>query len=313
MNTPTLPDWYANPGDPRIGRGSRRSGRYIRKSLREFAETLVLEFSISSSRARGALSRLDPRAKVLGILALIISVTLTHGALILCAMLGVAVGLALVGGVSATRMTRIWLGVPIFTAAIALPAVTNLVTPGSAVLTIWDFRPGAHLGPWMLPNALTVTGAGLLVAARFLLRATTCVTLSLALAATTDHPALMNALRRLGLPKVFGMTLSMTQRYLGLCVRSAEEIHLARMSRTIAPGPIRGEYRWIASGMGSLFRRTRRLAEDVHDAMVSRGYDGDLRTSTAPRFRVADAVWLIASLTASTAVVVCDRLLGGIG
>lgn len=307
-----LPDWYLNPeAEPLHGDSSRRSSRYLRRALAGLGETLALEFSTSASRATGLLSGLDARAKVVGILALIVCVTLVRGLIPLAAAFLGAVVLALAGGVEIRRLARLWMGVPLFTAAIALPAITNLVTPGNPVLTILHFPPGASVGPWPLPDALTITDWGLIVAARLLLRATDCVTLAFILVATTDHAALMNGLRRLGMPKVFGMTLSMTQRYLALLVRAAEELHLAKMSRTISAGPVRREQRWVASGIAALFRRTHRLAREVHDAMISRGYDGDPRVRKAPGFRVADGVWLAASILIATAIVITDKFLSG--
>jgi cobalt/nickel transport system permease protein len=306
-----LPDWYLNPEVEPLGDSSRRSSRYLRRALARFAEALALDLSTSASRAKGVLSGLDARAKIVGILALIIGVTLVRGLIPLGVVLLAAVILALAGGVGIRRLARLWTGVPIFTAAIALPAITNFVTPGNPVLTILHLPPGASIGPWPLPNALTITDWGLTVAARLLLRATDCVTLAFILVATTDHAALMNGLRRLGMPKVFGMTLSMTQRYIGLLVRAAEELHLAKMSRTISAGPARREQRWVASGIAALFRRTHRLAREVHDAMISRGYDGDLQVRKPPSFRIADGVWLAASVLVAAAIVITDKFLSG--
>ena len=121
-----------------------------------------------------------------------------------------------------------------------------------------------------------MTGSGLIVAGRFLLRSLDCVTLAYLLVATTDPAALLGGLRRLGMPRVFGMVLTMAQRYVAVLLRAAEEIHLAKLSRTIAPARLRGEQRWVAAGIGILFRRTHKLAQEVHLAMISRGYDGEL-------------------------------------
>jgi len=87
--------------------------------------------------------------------------------------------------------------------------------------------------------------------------------------------------------------MTMAQRYVEVILRAAEEIHLAKLSRTISSGPIRAEQRWVAAGMGLLFRRTHRLAGEVHNAMLSRGFDGDLQLGKQPEIQISDAVWLI--------------------
>lgn len=290
-------------------RARRRRASYVRRALAGFARSLASEFSGSHPSQSGPLSRLDPRAKIAGIVVLIVGATLVHGLIPLGLLFGVAMVLAASGGIGVRRLARVWLGVPLFSAAIILPAITNFVTDGRTIVTLWHFGAGARLGPWPLPDALTITDAGLLVAARFLLRIVDCVSLAFILVATTGPGALVNGLRRLGTPKTFGMVLSMSQRYLALLVRAAEEIHLAKLSRTISLGSVRREQRWVASGMGSLFRRTHRLAQEVHDAMISRGYDGDLRPRAAPGLRYADGVWLIASVAVAAALIVSDRLI----
>jgi energy-coupling factor transporter transmembrane protein EcfT len=68
--------------------------------------------------------------------------------------------------------------------------------------------------------------------------------------------------------------LSMMERYLWVLARAAEEIHLAKASRSIARGSLRDEQAWVAAGIGSLFRRTRALGHEVYLAMISRGYTG---------------------------------------
>ena len=90
------------------------------------------------------------------------------------------------------------------------------------------------------------------------------------------------------MPRAFGMVLAMSHRYLVLVMRAAEEIHLAKVSRTMVAGPLKGEQRWVGAGAGILFRRTYRMAQDVHAAMVSRGYDGDPQVGPAEPLRRRD-------------------------
>ena len=74
--------------------------------------------------------------------------------------------------------------------------------------------------------------------------------------------------------------------------RAAEEIHLAKISRSIAPGPLREEQSWVAAGMGSLFRRSHALSQAIFLAMLSRGYTGETRLLDDPPWRARDAVFV---------------------
>ncbi len=264
---------------------------------------------LSTPAAGSWLAHIEPRAKTLGVLALVISATFLQKPWLLLALFVLTLVLAASARLSARRLGRVWLGVPLFSLAIILPATVNIITHGPAVLTLWRFPPGSRLGPWSLPEALTITSTGLVVAERFLLRSLICVTLALVLVASTDAPVLLNALRRLGMPRVFGMVLTMSHRYLTVLLRAAEEIHLAKLSRTITADSMRREQRWVAAGIGILFRRTHRLALEVHVAMLSRGYDGDLQIKPGPRLRPSDQAWLGAVTLAVAGLILAERLI----
>ena len=210
----------------------------------------------------GLLQKLSARVKVLALMGLIVLATLLHGVSELGGLYALCVVLAVLSRIPAKRLARVWLVVPMFSAAVMLPATLSQVTPGSPVLT--------------LHPSLVVTDAGLILAARFILRAAVCVTLVLLLTSTTRPDRLFRGLRSLGVPKVFVMLLSMMERYLWVLARSAEEIHLAKISRSITSGSLHDEQAWVAAGMGSLFRRTRALGHEVYLAMISRGYTGDV-------------------------------------
>ena len=84
------------------------------------------------ARRRGLLQALDPRVRLLGVLALVIAVTLSRKPMVVATLLTLAIVLALLSRVSlATLAKRVWLVVFLFTATIALPAL--FVTPGRAV------------------------------------------------------------------------------------------------------------------------------------------------------------------------------------
>ena len=270
---------------------SHRKRNTVRRALASLGEALAREMA-GERPSESRVSRIEPRAKAVSCLILIVGATLLHGLPTLAALVVGAATAVLVSGITPARLGRMWLGVPMFSLAIALPATLNVVTPGTPVVTL--------LGP------LSVTTDGLIVAGRLVLRSTACITLAFLLVATTDRASLLNGLRRLGMPRAFGMVLAMMQRYLTLLLRSAEEIHLAKLSRTIGGRPLRDEHRWVAAGIGSLFRRTHRLAQETHNAMVSRGYDGDIRVARAPGIGATDLLWPAISLAATLVLMKTD-------
>ena len=248
----------------------------------------------------GLLQQIDPRAKVIGLIGLIVVVTLVHQLTTLALTYGLCLLLAALSAIPARRILHVWLAIPLFSAAIMLPALLDVVTPGHPVVTLWHVA-ALSLGPWRLPSTLTITDNGIFLALRFILRTAVCVTLVLLLTTSTRSHRLFRGLRALGVPVLFIMLLSMMERYLTLFIRAAEEIHLAKISRSIIVGTVRQEQAWVAAGMGALFRRTQSLGNAVYLAMVSRGYTGEVYLLNEPRWQITD--WAFLMIAAGSAVV----------
>lgn len=309
MTKQTLPDWFVSDIPPETSiRSSRKRVGYVRKGLSHLGEVLARDLSTPVC-AHSWLGRMEPRAKLLSVCMLVIASTFLHTLWALLTILAVILAVSFSIGLPIRNLGRIWLGVPLFSLALILPAATNLVTHGEPIMVLWHFNHTVLIGSWMMPNPVAVTDAGFMVASRFLLRTLDCVTLCYLLIASTDSMLLLNGLRRLGMPKVFGMVLTMCQRYLAVIIKSAEEIHVAKISRTITTGPIRSEQRWVAAGMGMLFRRTHKLAQEVQNSMISRGYDGDLQVQAYTRTSFSDVLLFVVCTAGTVALVITDHML----
>ncbi|MEI7833282.1 MAG: cobalt ECF transporter T component CbiQ [bacterium] len=289
-----LPQWMLTnnaASEYAVTRPARKSN-IVRRALGSFANIMRELLDNEAVAARpGLLQGVDARAKVVGLLGLLVVATLAHRPATLAIMLLVGIALALLSQVPPRRLLGAWLAVPLFSAAIMLPAMLNLITPGHAILTLWP----AHtvIGPWTFADGISFTDSGLFVAGRFLLRLTVCVTLALLLTTTTPVARLFRGLRALGVPQLFVTLLGMMSRYLTVFIRAAEEIHLAKISRSPGSGSLRQEQAWVAGGMGSLYRRTRTLGDDIYLAMVARGYIGDIHLLDEPRFELSDWAFLM--------------------
>lgn len=296
-----LPEWI-QPGIVPPGRPAPPSGaasRTARRTLGRIVRASALLLG-GGGTPEGFLARLDARAKLLGVLSLLVASTLASRPESLAAAAGAAWVVALAGGVSPRRLFLILSFVPLFGLALALPAALSPVTPGQPLLVLLRY-PSGSWGPWRWPADLSITAGGLYVALRLLLRTAACLSLAALLTASTPAPALWRALRGLGAPAVFSMTAGMMARYLELLLRAAEEVHLAKISR----GGARGagfERAWAAASLGEIYQKTRRLADEVTRAMVSRGFTGEARLLQDGRFGAGEVLFLLASLAGAVAL-----------
>jgi cobalt ECF transporter T component CbiQ len=301
-----IPEWM-QPAPAAIASGGRARRSPVRGAALAFDRLLGLILQ-PSAEAAGFLHHLEPRAKLVGIGVLVVTATLVHQLALLAALYLASVATGIVSRVRLGSLARIWLAAPIFTAAIALPATLNVVTPGAALTTLWHFSAGAHVGPWRLPPALTVTAPGVIVASRLVLRTATCLSLLALLTASTSPAALLAALRGLGIPRVFVMVTEMMYRYLEVLARAAHDLHLASLSRSLGRGSGRRERRWVAAGIAALFRKTVALSQAVYLAMLSRGYTGEARSLAPPGLARRDVAWIAACCIASACLIAAGRL-----
>ncbi len=106
------------------------------------------------------------------------------------------------------------------------------------------------------------------------------------LASTTSFNELLLAFRSLKTPRLLVAVLGLMWRYLFLMVDEVDRLARARLSRsgrnprsrTQAGGSLIWRARVTGSMTGSLFIRSIERSERVYQAMLARGYDGEIRT-----------------------------------
>lgn len=169
--------------------------------------------------------------------------------------------------------------------------------------------------------ALTVAGVavsrGWLSFASILLRFALTVGALLILVATTGVPSLGRAAERLGAPRAFVQQLLSLYRYLFLTMDEAART--IRAYRLRAVDRTRPDWRTFARILGQLLLRAVARARRVYDAMLSRGFDGEIRMLGGLRFTARDWTFLLGWLAAFAllrfahpARHIGDLLLGGV-
>jgi cobalt ECF transporter T component CbiQ len=254
--------------------GKRRKGSFVAKTIAGAGGILQAAlFSDDVARTRGLLQRLDARAKAVALIGLLVAVGLVHHVFVLLAAYAGTLVLARASALPlGFFVKRVWLFIPIFTGVIVLPATLNIVTEGDVVVS--------------LPFGLGLTRQGLMAAAIITLRVATSISLVLLVTLTTPWARLLAALRALGVPRLFVLVIGMAYRYLFVLLAAVQDMYVARKARAIAPErDARGGRAFVGATAGALFGKAHFLADEVHQAMSSRGYRGDART--LDRFRVA--------------------------
>lgn len=247
--------------------------------------------ALSASPSTQLVQQLDPRSKLIVCLLFILSnLALPDGAWLgfLAAAL-LLFSYSLVAQVSPSfLLRRSWIALPF--ALSALPLIVTL--PGQMI---------AHL-PFG-GNAFIISDQGVVRFSSIVLRSWLSVQMAILLTASTPFPDLLNGLRNLGLPQVLVSVIGLMYRYMSVISDEAHRLLRAREARSARmPGQASGgslvwRARVAGNLVGQLFLRSYERSERVYQAMLARGYTGQLRHVAATRLQSRD--WLALALTLS--------------
>ncbi|GMR04937.1 MAG: hypothetical protein BMS9Abin23_0858 [Thermodesulfobacteriota bacterium] len=244
-----------------------RGGGFIRKNLSDIAHLRKwVADSDESALKSGLLQRLDPAARMAGLLVLVVAASLSRDFYALSVIAAVTAVLAAMSSVKFAGLAKKVLPAFIFT--------TLMITP----VFFGFFSPGTRLAGFSMGSVdFFVTGAGLRAGVFFIARVTTMASLVALLILTTRQMDFFRGIKRFPLPGVFAAALFMTFRYMFVLLKTAEDASMARRSRTIEPSMLRDHGGWFASRVLLFLRKSLFAAEEVGMAMESRGFTGRVR------------------------------------
>jgi cobalt ECF transporter T component CbiQ len=265
----------------------RRRASFVERTIAGLAGAMERAlYAEELAKADGLLQRLDPRVKVVGLLALVVAAALARHILVILGLFGVAIALALLSRVPIrTLATRLWVGALLFTGMLALPAI--FITPGQALYRL-------PLLGW------PITAQGLGAAAYLITRVVTAATFSMLLILCTPWAQVLKALRVLRVPVVFVVILGMTYRYIFLMLQIAQDMFESRQSRMVGTLDGADRRRLASASVGVLLSKSIQLSGDVYLAMLSRGFRGEIYTLDDFQMRARDWIALAGLLAIAT-------------
>jgi cobalt/nickel transport system permease protein len=223
---------------------------------------------------------LDARIKFVLTVAFILTASLTPVAAwpVYILLLAVVLAVEILSGLGISYvLKRAVLALPF--AMAALPVIFTI--KGQALFDL-------SIGPWML----TASSEGVARFVSVAFKSWLSVQAAIVLAASTQFPELLQAMRAVGIPRLLVGMFGLTWRYLFVLVDEALRLMRARMARSGQSGEAGrkpgGSLAWrarMAGGMaGNLFLRAFERSDRIYVAMLSRGYDGEVRTLPLPAF-----------------------------
>lgn len=236
------------------------------------------------------LHQVDPRVKLVLVLAFILITALVpSGAWMIYFLLWVITfSLEIQSGVGwGYFIKRSTLVLPFILAAFPL----IFTEPGDIFFTF-------TIGSWNLEAST----AGLIRFTSIVLKSWISVQIAILLIATTPFPDILTAMRALRIPRLLVTIFGLMWRYLFVLADEAMRLVRARAARSGATGnpdhhsggTISWRARTAGNLAGNLFLRSLERSERIHFAMLSRGYDGEIRSFPQEKMQIFN--WFVLGL-----------------
>lgn len=274
--TEKMPEWLTQKNPARTADVGHES-QWLRKTIEKMRKTV--EKAIASeeiARSNGFLQSINPLAKAIGFLCLLIASGIARSVWPVTAFVGLVIVLAALSRVPLKAFcSRVVETVLFFGLIVAVPLSLRSVTSGPS-----EFR---ILG-------VDVSSTGLHSSEMILLRLCAGISLAMVWTLTTKWNELLQSLRAIGVPQMFLAAATLTYRYLFVVVEALAEMVEARTSRQVVPNGKNQGRTYAGRGTAILFAKSQAFTEEVHQAMVARSFDRIRRTRINSNWKAIDSI-----------------------
>jgi energy-coupling factor transporter transmembrane protein EcfT len=266
------PRWYSAKT---TGAASRTS--FLDRGIEHFAKLIKTTYvQWETARKEGFFQKLDARVKVLFLLFFVVIVSMKRTLLPEVAIGVFVFALAALSRLNLFSFYRrvIFFGF-VFGFLVALPSSLNIITRGEVVMPIVHLSKAYHFWVYHIPETVGITRQGIEGVAMLTLRVINSLSLSFLVIYTTPFPEIIKALKSLKVPDPFLMIITLAYKYIFIFARTLEDVYLAKRSKIIEVNA-QETRNWVAGRMAFLLRKTRVRCEDVFNAMLARGFSGNV-------------------------------------
>jgi len=248
------------------------------------------------SKYPGILQNMESRIKIITLIIFIIGSVLSKNILTLIVFNSIALILAYLSKIPLLQyLKRVYFFIPIFAGIIAIPVMFNLMTPGKDLIIILD---STHI---------SITYEGVVYAITFTLRVATCVSFAVLIPITTQWNRVTSAMNKLGVPDVVITITNLAYRYIFLLLNFVLDMMYSRKSRVVNKLDMVESWKEAGKAIGALFIKTYEMGEDVYYAMLSRGYNGEIKHIYREQIGIKDILFLLFSIITTVSLVLFDR------
>lgn len=276
-----VPSFLQNPPSLSILKpsGQRQKVSFIEKGINYLTviiETAYAQWELASRE--GWLQKIDARFKVFFLLFFVFIISLKHSFVV---MTGLGIFFFILVMLSKLNLIdfykRVFLFSFFFGFLVTLPATFNFISKGQVILPLFSFSQPYTFWIYQIPQEVGITKEGLQSMLLLVLRLANSLTLSFLIIYTTPFPEIIKALKALRIPDSILMIITLAYKYILLFTQTAQAMHLAYKSRFITKSPKELAKKWMASRLFILFKKNQAKGEEIFRAMLSRGFNNQIK------------------------------------
>jgi cobalt/nickel transport system permease protein len=294
-----LPDFLLSKEEYRESSSFRRtSTAFIDKTIQKLARLVQLSHQqLHLTQRNSFLSKIAIRTRLLVFLYFILLISLLKpirseiiiGIVILVMHL-------MINNNFIKTFKRIILFTFLFGFLIALPSALNLINKGEVIFPIFRLSNSYDFWIYHIPQVIGFTGEGLQGMYLLTLRVFNSISISFLLINTTPFNDIMKGLKMFRIPDSLLMIITLAYLYIFILANSVAESYLAMKSRIIGHMENMEVQQLIAGRITHIFKMSRRHFEKTFQAMLARGYTGDVVFYQGERLAFADYLILSTAL-----------------
>ena len=191
---------------------------------------------------------------------------------------------------------RIILFTFIFGFLIALPSALNLISNGEVILPVLRLSNSYNFWIYHIPEIIGFTNEGLRGMCLLTLRVFNSISISFLLISTTPFNDIIKGLKMFRIPDSLLMIITLAYLYIFILSNSVAESYLAMKSRIIGHMDNKEVQQLIAGRITHIFKMSRRHFEKTFQAMLARGYTGEVVCYQKESLSLPDYLILSAAL-----------------
>jgi cobalt/nickel transport system permease protein len=179
---------------------------------------------------------------------------------------------------------------------IATPSALNLISKGDVLWPVIRLSKSYDFWIYHIPQVIGFTEDGLRSMSLLTLRVFNSISISFLIINTTPFNDIIKGLKMFRIPDSFLMIITLAYLYIFILSNLVAESYLALKSRIIGHMENKEVQQLIAGRITHIFKMSRRHFEKTFQAMLARGYTGEVVLYQKERMAIVDFIVLFSSV-----------------